>query len=132
MKVFCFNMDSDQKYERMHLSVSKLLMLGILYCASNYKQRANKFYELVVIGEDDGVLKEGNGGLEEIVGVIGEISTVFALKVYNLKVDYFNKNSYVLSINYPEIRNHQWDELNLNFIVGADASDLEEKAIEFS
>jgi len=58
MKVFCFNIDSDQKYERMHLSVSKLLMLGILYCASNYKQRANKFYELVVIGEDDGVLKE--------------------------------------------------------------------------
>ena len=39
--------DGEENPEDIRLSIPKLMLLGILYCASNASKRAAKFYELI-------------------------------------------------------------------------------------
>ena len=41
--------EDDENYELKEVSVPFLMLLGLLYCRSNRRQRAEKFYELVEI-----------------------------------------------------------------------------------
>ena len=45
--------DGEEHPDEIRLSIPKLMILGVLYCASNAPQRAAKFYELIQFDLDN-------------------------------------------------------------------------------
>jgi hypothetical protein len=58
------------------------MILGILYCLSNSKQRAERFYELIA-SEMEETIDTTDPDFQEYFPIIGEISYVFILEIYN-------------------------------------------------
>ena len=47
------NHDGEENPDDIRLSIPKLMLLGVLYTASNAQQRAEKFYELIQFDLDN-------------------------------------------------------------------------------
>lgn len=73
--------DGADGLEKRFVHVPMLMLLGILYCRSNRKQRAEKFYELVEIELTD-ILKDTDEEFRQYVPMIYEITYKFMFRLY--------------------------------------------------
>lgn len=73
--------EPDEEFEQKNVSVPLLMLLGLLYCRSNRKLRAEKFYELVEIELTDSI-KNNDPEFQAYVPFMYEIAYKLMFRLY--------------------------------------------------
>lgn len=83
------------------------MLLGILYTASNAKQRAERFYELVQFNLDSQIFTN-DWEFQKFIPLVSLISSCILPQIYNKNVKYLNENKKEYEEMYPVLKGHEW------------------------
>lgn len=95
----------------LKLSVPKLMILGILFCASNSRQRAERFYELIQLDLEPSISKRDEE-FKDLFPLMGEISYNFIIKHYNQNIQRLNAKNHVYERLYPQLKGQLWQKID--------------------
>ena len=83
------------------------MILGILFCASNSRSRAERFYELIQLDLEPSIsIKDEE--FKDLFPLIGEISYNFTIKHFNESIQKLNANNYMYEKQYPQLKGQYW------------------------
>ena len=109
----------------LKLSVPKLMILGILFSASNARSRAERFYELIQLDLEPSIsIKDEE--FKDLFPLIGEISYNFIIKHYNDSFQTLNAKNEYYSKLYPQLKGLKWQKIERDTIDMIDLSPVRE------